>query len=64
MNANVKFGIVAVVWLFIIYYVENWLTSQFGALSTTNIFGFIIIALITAFSLFYVVKKAKASPNV
>lgn len=64
MNANLKFAVVAVVWLFIIYWIENWLTSQFGALSSTNILGFIVLALITAFSLFYVVKKAKASPNV
>ena len=64
MNKNLKFAAIAVVWLFIIYWIENWLTSKFGFLSTSNIIGFVIIALITAFSLFYVVKKANASPNI
>jgi hypothetical protein len=64
MNANLKFAVVATVWLFIIYYVEAYLEQQYGILSTSNVLGFILIALLTAFSLFWVVKKAKASPNI
>ena len=65
MNANLKFAVVATVWLFVIYYVEAWLQAEYPSfLSTSNILGFVLIALLTAFSLFYVVKKAKASPTI
>ncbi len=65
MNQNLRFAVVATIWLFVIYYVEAWLQMQYPSLlSTSNILGFVLIALLTAFSLFYVVKKAKASPNI
>jgi hypothetical protein len=64
MNKNLKFAAVATVWLFIVYYAEAWLQTQSNFFNTSNILGFVIIALLTAFSLFYVVKKTKAAPNI